>query len=231
MAVTDHYDFWYIDPDEEISDFPSTWNFNIDDIDAAIHEAATNNVAVSRVPKLPASQIDSGKFAQARIPNLPASQTTTGTFDDARIPNSIARTADVDDETAALKKRIDELENANRDSGPRDVSYILDAPESGEAYVIRSGNVVQLSLIDIKYSEPASGGITEVGTLPYGFRPMFTMRGLLSTTSPDSDKYVPRYSMIDTGRFWTNNPGKGLYGDIFFITNNDWPSTMPGDPA
>lgn len=121
MAVTDHYDFWHLDPDEEISDFPSTWNYNIDDIDAAIHAAATDPVAVSRVPKLPASQIDSGKFAQARIPNLPASQTTTGEFADARIPASIARTADVDSANSDLDKRItanaDRLDNHGKKIG------------------------------------------------------------------------------------------------------------------
>lgn len=70
MAVTDHYDFWHLDPDEEISDFPSTWNYNIDDIDAAIHEAATNNVALSRLPNLPAGKVTSGTFAQERIPSV-----------------------------------------------------------------------------------------------------------------------------------------------------------------
>lgn len=107
MATTEHYDFWYLDPDEEISDFPNTWDFNIDKLDAAIHEAATDNVTVGRVPNLPASKTTSGEFAQARIPNLPASKTTSGTFADARIPDSIARTSDLDDETAALNDRID----------------------------------------------------------------------------------------------------------------------------
>lgn len=107
MATTEHYDFWYVDPDEEISDFPNTWDYNVDKFDAAIYDAATNAVTVGRVPNLPASKTTSGEFAQARIPNLPASKTTSGTFTDARIPDSIARTSDLDDETAALNDRID----------------------------------------------------------------------------------------------------------------------------
>lgn len=107
MAGTDHYNFWSVDPDEEISDFPNTWNYNVDKIDAAIHEAATDNVTVARIPNLPASKTTSGTFDASRIPGLSASKTTSGTFADARMPDSIARTSDLDDETAALSDRLD----------------------------------------------------------------------------------------------------------------------------
>lgn len=149
MALTEHYEFWYLDPDEEISDFPNTWNYNIDDIDAAIHEAATDPVDLDRLPNLPASQTTSGEFAQARIPKLPASHINTGEFAAARIPDSIARTADVDDETAALDKRIadnadrlddhssriDELENSS--PGDSDAQYRQKdiEPDTGEGSV------------------------------------------------------------------------------------------------
>ena len=168
MALSEHYDLRYLDPDEAVSDFPSQWDLVIDKIDTAIHDAATAPVSLSRLPNLPASKTTNGTFADARIPssiarsstvagdisdgdaatlsaakgvhrrrgdllrvsssrlpNLPASKTTSGTFADARISSTIARTSDVDDETAALKNRIDELENATRSTGPRDVSDLL----------------------------------------------------------------------------------------------------------
>ena len=28
-----------------------------------------------------------------------------------------------------------------------------------------------------------------------------------------------------------NNPGQPLYGNVTFFTEDDWPSTLPGDPA
>ena len=266
MAVTDHYDFWYIDPDEEISDFPSTWNFNIDDIDAAIHAAATDPVAVSRVPNLPASKTTSGKFAQARIPNLPASQINTGEFADARIPNSIARTADVDtansdldkrvtdnadrldnhgekigtletnvsdhgdqlDDLAALKDRIKELEEANRSTGTRNIDSLLQS-ESGfvsdrfKAQLIRSGPNVTVVFSSLMREESGSGW-TDVVILPKGFRPI----GNLYTVTNRST-WV---GMTKSGHAQAYNPQRSLdYFYFTYVTNDPWPSTLPGDPA
>lgn len=148
MALSEHYDLNYLDPDEEISEFPNQWDHNIDKIDEAIHEAATNDVDLDRLPNLPASQTTSGEFAQARIPKLPASHINTGEFAAARIPDSIARTADVDDETAALDKRIadnadrlddhgdriEELENSGGDSGSKYRQEDIE-PDTGEGSV------------------------------------------------------------------------------------------------
>lgn len=52
MAVTDNYDFWYLDPAEAMSDFPSMWNVNIDKIDTAIHDAADTSALESRIAEL-----------------------------------------------------------------------------------------------------------------------------------------------------------------------------------
>lgn len=140
MAQTEHYNFWYLDPDEEISDFPNTWNYNVDKFDAAIHKAATDNVTL------------------ARIPNLPASKTTSGTFADARIPDSIARTSDVSTGNSALDKRI--TSNADRlDGHDKDI-------DSLESDV--SGNVDRLDGHDTelgKHADRLDGHDTDLSDL------------------------------------------------------------------
>lgn len=52
MAVTDHYSFWNLDPAEEMSAFPETWNFNIDKIDTAIYDAADTSALEQRISEL-----------------------------------------------------------------------------------------------------------------------------------------------------------------------------------
>lgn len=39
MAVTDHYSLWYIEDDEEMSEFPGTWTNTVDKLDTAIYTA------------------------------------------------------------------------------------------------------------------------------------------------------------------------------------------------
>lgn len=228
MALSEHYDLRYLDPEEAVSDFPSQWDHVIDKIDTAIHDAATAPVSLSRLPSLPAGKVTSGTFAQARIPNLPASQTTTGTFADARIPNSIARTSDVDDETAALKKRIKELEDSNRDTGLRDISdSILDdegwTGDNKRVRIQRTGRLVFISATGFMRDKSKSGWTTLVG-LPLGFRP------------PD-DLYARDFSggiwrITRGGSVQIQGPGRPLnYISSTYPTNQTWPSSLPGDPA
>lgn len=234
MAQTEHYNFWYLDPDEEISDFPNTWDYNVDKFDAAIYDAATNAVTVGRVPNLPASKTTSGEFAQARIPDLPASQTTTGTFADARIPTSIARTAAVDDETAALKSRIDELELKTRTTGRRDISSLMENADGGAVHVNRFGNLVELSIYGVEPSGEVSTSTTKVfgsSGFPAGFRPVTSMVFPLSTIAPLDPGMITRTYSNGNGRMDMNNPGQPLYGNVTFFTEDAWPSTLPGDPA
>lgn len=206
MAVTDNYDFWNLDPAEAMSDFPSMWNWNIDKIDAAIHDAATAPVSLSRLPNLPTSKVTSGRFA------------------DARIPTTVARTS----ETSALESRIAELESGPRVTGPRNINSLITngGDISGELGLIRSGNTVTIYARSLKMDGSGSSKLT---TLPDGFRPAVNMqaewcgRGIAS-------QYFDIYA---SGSIWAGRRGKDKdhAGVITYVTADSWPSTLPGDPA
>ena len=75
MALSEHYDLRYLDPEEAVSDFPSQWDHVIDKIDTAIHDAATAPVSLSRLPNLPAWKTTSGTVRRCtnshhRRPNI-----------------------------------------------------------------------------------------------------------------------------------------------------------------
>lgn len=206
MAVTDNYDFWNLDPAEAMSDFPSMWNWNIDKIDAAIHDAATAPVSLSRLPNLPTSKVTSGRFA------------------DARIPTTVARTS----ETSALESRIAELESGPRVTGPRNINSLITngGDISGELGLIRSGNTVTIYARSLKMDGSGSSKLT---TLPDGFRPAVNMqaewcgRGIAT-------QYFDIYA---SGSIWAGRRGKDKEhaGVITYVTTDSWPSTLPGDPA
>ena len=204
MAVTDHYDFWYIDPDEEISDFPSTWNYNIDDIDAAIHAAATNNVALSRLPNLPAGKVTSGRFSEARMPS------------------------DVLNRLSAYENRIKELENANRNTGPRNINSLIKngGDISGELGLIRSGDTVTIYATSLKMD---GSGSAQLISLPTGFKPPANMQTEWCGRG-GSTQYFDIYA---SGSVWAGRRGKDEVhaGVITYVTKDSWPSTLPGDPA
>lgn len=212
MAQTEHYNFWYLDPDEEISDFPNTWNYNVDKFDAAIHEAATDNVTV------------------ARIPNLPASKTTSGTFADARIPDSIARTS----ATKTLESRIKDLENANRSTGPRDITDSVSDVTDGLITILRTGNIVELYFHNAEFSE---SGNRSIWTLPGGFRPNRTAtssgaRGMPLSGAWDEVGGKGTVNAFSTGGLWLSADSETtLNGICHWLTPDSWPSNSPGEPA
>lgn len=212
MALSEHYELRYLDPDEAVSDFPSQWDHVIDKIDTAIHDAATAPVSLSR------------------LPNLPAGKTTSGRFADARIPTSIARTS----ETSALEDRIKSLEMKTRTTGRRDISSLMENADGGTVRVNRVGNLVELSIYGVEPSGEVSTSTTKVfgsSGFPAGFRPVSSMVFPLSTLAPLDPGMLTRTYSNGNGRMDMNNPGQPLYGNVTFFTEDVWPSTLPGDPS
>lgn len=206
MAVTDNYDFWNLDPAEAMSDFPTTWNWNIDKIDTAIHDAATDNVELSRIPNLPAGKITSGRFA------------------DARIPTTVARAS----ETSALESRIAELESGPRSTGARNITSMSPVEDitGGQFVVWRVGETVTLSINGIAFSD-GTGEWARVLRLPAGFTPIFDCRENL--LSADSGNQLTLYK---SGSLFLNKNSDYTYRNtISFATDETWPSSIPGEPA
>lgn len=207
MAVTDNYDFWYLDPAEAMSDFPSMWNWNIDKIDAAIHGAATAPVSLSRLPNLPTSKVTSGRFA------------------DARIPTTVARTS----ETSALESRIAELESGPRSTGPRDISDQMDGLTGGKITITRVGDIVELSLSDAVFSE--SGNATE-WVIPRGLCPASPYAvGNLSGAWGAIGTFATVYAFKSGGLWVSKEADKVVMGTVQWITDQSWPNNLPGTPA
>lgn len=101
MASTDHYYLWYIEDDEEMSEFPGTWKNAVDKIDAAIYDAqseidaaSTGNDGGTLVKRTSSGR---SRFTTVVVDDL------TPNEDDALTPKQY-----VDTETAALGDRIDE---------------------------------------------------------------------------------------------------------------------------
>lgn len=217
MALSEHYEFRSLDPDAALSDFPSQWDHVIDKIDTGIHDAATAPVSLSRLPNLPASKTTSGKFAQARIPNLPASQIDSGRFPEARMPQDII-------------DRLDNIEEQmTRSTGARIVNDETNSHKvtSGDIVLMRVGNTVTFSMLKVKVDSEESG-LKNLISLPFGFRPLCTLR---SNFSGDADS-----KSIGIFSSWISITGdensESTYKIILsWVTEDDWPSSMPGDPA
>lgn len=216
MAVTDHYDFWYLDPDEEISDFPSTWNYNIDDIDAAIYGAATNNVALSR------------------LPNLPAGKVTSGTFADARIPDSIARTSDVPDLEV-------NNESGTRisigghviyyDSGWRDISGDIQNDWGGQIQVRRTLDSLNVAVVDLV--PPESAYNNRFCPLPSGFYP-YIPDGPWITVPVRRTTNTVAFATLSKTYLYFNRADEfqdGFWNMMTVPAADTLPTSLPGTPA
>lgn len=203
MAQTEHYNFWYLDPDEEISDFPNTWDFNIDKIDTAIHDASTAD-----------------KVAATRI---------TGTLAAARIPSTIARTSATD----TLEDRIKRIEDNSRESGRRSIGGLMENGSGNIYVQRRGDCVeLNLYGVEPD-GEPSNALIHLFGTsgFPNGFRPTASWSGPCGYLGESTITGIPRLFMTRAGRLDVNNPGAMLYAQYFYFTNDPWPPSLVGEPA
>lgn len=202
MPLTEHYDLFYLDADEEISEFPGTWDYTMDKIDKAIHDASTAD-----------------KVAATRI---------TGTLAAARIPSTIARTS----ATSELENRIKELETGSRSTGLRNISELMTGGtgsifvgRTGDLveinfYGITADGAPQNSLVKLFDDD----------LFPYGFRPRRGFSAPVAAIAEKTISASPRV-YVSGGRVDMNNPGSAAYGQFTFTTGDPWPSTLPGSPA
>lgn len=206
MALSEHYELRYLDPDAALSDFPSQWDHVIDKIDTGIHDAATDNVELSR------------------IPNLPAGKTTSGRFADARIPTTVARTS----ETSALESRIAELESGPRSTGPRDLTDELSNVNitGGSVTIIRIGNVIDLSFENVEMTD--TGAFIKIFSLPNGFQPVVTHRWNM----PGLDNKQQFTVFAGSGSVYAMLHDDYTYRlNFVYLTDDEWPTSLPGKPA
>ena len=234
MAVTDHYDFRYIDPDEEISEFPDFWNYTIDGIDEAIHEAATDDVDLDRLPNLPASQTTSGVFAISRIPSLSASKINSGKFAEARIPDSIARTDDVPElevNTEAGTKISIGGNVIYYDSGWRDISDDIQNDWGGQIQVRRTLDNLNIAVIDLEPPESASNN--QFCPLPSGFNP-YIPKSTWVTVPVRRTTNTVAFATISKTRLYFNREDEfqeGFWNMMTVPAADTLPTSLPGVPA
>lgn len=93
----------------------------------------------------------------------------------------------------------------------------------GNAYIIRMGPIVTISLESITFSGEQPG-YSEFLRLPLGFRPPFTIRD--NYAAPSSNGQLALFS---NGSVSSNQPASDmLRRGIAFATANSWPSVLPG---
>lgn len=111
-------------------------------------------------------------------------------------------------------------------TGVRNVNSLLTGGASGIAWLIRVGSTVTLSLEDISF-DGVSPGYGEILRLVQGFRPPFTIRD--NWADPTSSALV---ALFPNGGINSNRPaGVRLRRDYTFVTQEAWPTTLPGTPA
>lgn len=217
MALSEHYELRYLDPEEAVSDFPSQWDHVIDKIDTAIHDAATDNVALSR------------------LPNLPAGKTTSGRFADARIPTTIARKTDLDnlievDESAGRKISV-AGEVIKYDSGWRDITATLRSGWTGQIQIRRTLTELNIALLDMLAPESASNN--QVCDIPAGFEPVIPS-GRWMTAPMRRDTNSVAFATISAAIFYLNRKDRfqdGFWNMITVPATDTLPASLPGVPA
>ena len=208
MGTTSKRGYYYPDGNDEVSLFPDQHRvLAMTKIDTDMHTALTADIALSR------------------IPNLPAGKTTSGRFADARIPTTVARTS----ETSALESRIAELESGPRSTGPRNVVDLIvsGVVENGSLNLIRINNTVTITTRDLRIDH---AGWKRLINLPAGFRPPMTIE-TASWWTTDGELF--QCLLSDSGGLTLFHPGSGrtVRGNLTYPTTDEWPSTLPGYPV
>lgn len=243
MAVTDHYDFRYIDPDEEISEFPDFWNHTIDGIDEAIHDASANDdVAASRI---------TGTIADAQLPN---DIVRTGTVDDLDnritentrliginddyISGNMSDISDLDERVGGLDSRVTELENAPGggdggsvyDSGVRNINSLFPGADlyhpNSLCTISRFGPIVTLTLSTIGID---GTGNVKIGDIPAGFRPPSTLRLDAMAQGKENIQMAVRGGRNDLWAYDVPSDATGYTAHITYRTPDDQPTELPGE--
>lgn len=111
-------------------------------------------------------------------------------------------------------------------TGVRNVNSLLTGGASGIAWLIRVGSTVTLSLEDISF-DGVNPGYGEILRLVQGFRPPFTIRD--NWDDPSVAAFV---ALFPNGGISANRPaGVRLRRDYTFVTQEAWPTALPGTPA
>lgn len=114
------------------------------------------------------------------------------------------------------------------DTGWRNISSLLPATWTGEVALTRAQNRVTIIGTNIR---PGETGNTYLLELPAGFRPAGTTTGVGDETGAYRPLYGYSYSpynlqvrSIAAANSWVNF-------SITYVTNDPWPTSLPGTPA
>lgn len=112
MAVTDHYSLWYVEDDEEMSEFPGTWSNTVDKLDTAIYTAQEelDNARAGNYGGTLARRTSTGgiRFEFVAVDSTVPAESDYLTSKEYVDGENAALGDRIDGDTAALGDRIDE---------------------------------------------------------------------------------------------------------------------------
>lgn len=109
-------------------------------------------------------------------------------------------------------------------TGPRNITTILSYVTAGRVALAREANLVTIVFDSLTVS---GSGWTQMGSLPIGFRPTLSVREDLDGASNGEQLVINA-----AGNLWMNRSGSFIYRKtITYVTAEEWPSSLPGDPA
>lgn len=108
-------------------------------------------------------------------------------------------------------------------TGPRNASALLNNVASGTLYLIRAGDLVTVTLNQVKLPSDADGAFGLIATIPAGFRPTFFMQTPIG--AGNSQTMTFNISGTIMGHRLANYEYRHTWT---FITAEAWPTTVPG---